>query len=145
MCDLGEDITERKDFEKYRGSFSVSGKKEWLQRRPWQCRSKVPRHRHWARWDSPALLLPAQVPAAVSAGAGGHTLPYLLTRPHSQILTSYVQSPLRLVLCMCCWSASPQQSELRAAGFKLDCLGRNTDLLFDNFSLYLSALTLFFG
>lgn len=42
------------------------------------------------------LLLPAQVLAAVSAGAGGHSLPYLLTRPHSLILTSYVQNPLHL-------------------------------------------------
>lgn len=72
MCDLGENTTGRKEFEKYRGSFSVSGKKEWLRCRPWQCRGRVPRHRHWARWDSPALLLPAQVPASVCWSRGSH-------------------------------------------------------------------------
>lgn len=99
MCDMGEDITERKGFKNLKGgSFSVSGKKEWVQGGQGSAGAGAgcPGHRHWNCRDTLAPQLPAQVPAAVSAGAGDHTLPYLLTRPLSQILTSYVQSPLCL-------------------------------------------------
>lgn len=129
MCDTGEDTTERKGFTNHWGSFTVSGKKSDSRAGHGSAGAGCPGHRHWVCRDTLTLWLPAQVPAAVSAGAGDHTLPDLLTRPHSQIITSHVQSLFVYLLCMCYWGTSPQQSELRARDFRLDRLEGNTDIL----------------
>lgn len=89
-------------------------------------------HRYWTCRDTLALLLPAQVPAALSAGAEAHTLPCLFARPLSQMLTSYVQSPHYLPVVHCHWSTCPHHGELRAGGFRVDCLEGNTDALFEH-------------
>lgn len=49
----------------------------------------------WTHRCTLALLLPAQVPTALSAGGEGNTL-CLLVRPHAWILNSYVKSSLCL-------------------------------------------------
>lgn len=86
-------ITERKDFKKHGVSFGVSAEEE----NPGggcgsvgaggQCLG------HWTHRCTFALLLPVQVPAALSAGGEGNTL-CLLVRPHAWTVNSYVKSSL---------------------------------------------------
>lgn len=130
MCDMGEDITERKGFKKYRGSCSVSGKKEWLQSRPWQCRYGVhgvqaqnPQgHSHPAASSSgPSCCVCWITPCLTCSQGHIHRYQLVMCKIHFVYL-----------LCMCYRSASPQQGELRAGAFRLDCLEGITDILLEH-------------